>query len=294
MSRNVVRKPSITLPILLIAAGFAAAAALHGGAPPLAASGAPAGQSGGPMPHMPGMAGMPGMPGMAGTPAMPERVPGPDAAPPQGPPEGMEAPGMGGATAAGNGMDHEHMGMGPHMRWTSSRPRSAADERRAEAIVEALRGAIARYSDYHAAIADHFIEFMPNIRQPMYHFTNYRYAREAHSRFDPARPTSLLYKPTADGFQLIGAMYTAPQGFDESQLDARVPLSVAAWHQHVNVCLPPRADEAQADWTRFGFHGAIATAAECQASGGEFHPVIFGWMVHVYPFEKDPARIWAH
>jgi hypothetical protein len=45
---------------------------------------------------------------------------------------------------------------------------------------------------------------------------------------------------------------------------------------------------------RFGFAGSIASAAECQASGGVFHPVIFGWMVHAYPFEQDPAKIWAH
>ena len=29
------------------------------------------------------------------------------------------------------------------------------------------------------------------------------------------------------------------------------------------------------------------------AAGGTFHPVIFNWMVHVYPFEKDQANIWS-
>ena len=29
-------------------------------------------------------------------------------------------------------------------------------------------------------------------------------------RFDPAEPTALLYKKTADGYELEGAMYTAP------------------------------------------------------------------------------------
>jgi hypothetical protein len=23
------------------------------------------------------------------------------------------------------------------------------------------------------------------------------------------------------------------------------------------------------------------------------HPHIFGWMVHVYPYEKDPKKIWS-
>ena len=59
---------------------------------------------------------------------------------------------------------------------------------------------------------------LPNIKLPMYHFTNYDYARQAQSTFDPARPTSLLYKPLAGGgFELVGAMYTAPRGFDEDR-----------------------------------------------------------------------------
>lgn len=214
--------------------------------------------------------------------------------------QGMQSmPGMPGmpsseSAAADSAMSHEHMAMGPHMKMTAPRPRSAADDRRAAAIVATLRGAISRYRDYRVAVADRFIEFAPRIRQPMYHFTNYRHAFEANRRFDPARPTSLLYEAASGGgFQLIGAMYTAPRGFDEDELDRRVPLSVAAWHQHVNICLPRLLQLRTADWKRFGIAGSIATAGDCAASGGVFHPVVLGWMVHVYPFEADPARIWA-
>jgi hypothetical protein len=44
---------------------------------------------------------------------------------------------------------------------------------------------------------------------------------------------------------------------------------------------------------RFGLKGSIVTEQACEAAGGTFHPVIFNWMVHVYPFEKDQARIWS-
>jgi hypothetical protein len=203
--------------------------------------------------------------------------------------------GMGSAGAADGAMDHEHMDMGPHMKMTAPRQRSAEDQRRADAIVETLRGAIGRYRDVKVAVADGFVEYLPNLKQRIYHFTNWGYAIVAQTRFDPTRPTSLLYKPTAGGgFELVGAMYTAPRAFDETQLDERVPLSVASWHEHVNICLPPKSAYATSDWRRFGFVGSIATAAECEASGGVFHPVIFGWMVHVYPFEQDAAKIWAH
>jgi hypothetical protein len=70
---------------------------------------------------------------------------------------------------------------------------------------------------------------------------------------------------------------------------------VAQWHEHVNFCLPPR-NEKQQMWgaqPKFGLAGSIATREECEQAGGKFYPVIFGWMVHVYPFEKNPEEIWA-
>jgi hypothetical protein len=275
-----------TLPIrhllaLVLAAALAATAtaAARDSAAAQGPGDEPAPQAGRDMSSMPGMAGngaAPGTPPAPGTAAMPEM------------------PGMAGAGAADGAMAHEHMDMGPHMKMTALRPRAAGDQRRAEAIAQTLRGAIARSRDYRVAVADGFIQYLPNVPQPIYHFTNYGYAYQAEFAFDPARPTSLLYKPVPGGFELVGAMYTAPRRFGEDRLDERVPLSVAAWHEHVNICLPPKSGYATADWRKFGFKGTIATASECQASGGIFHPVIFNWMVHVYPFEQDPAKIWAH
>jgi hypothetical protein len=206
---------------------------------------------------------------------------------------GDSMPGMDHAGASGS-MAHEHVGMGPHMRMSAPRPRGAGDQSRADAIVHTLRAAVAKYRDYRVAVAEGYIQYLPNVPQPRYHFTNWGNAYLAEFGFDPARPTSLLYKPVAGGFELIGAMYTAPQRFSEDQLDERVPLSVAAWHQHVNICLPRGTRAATADWRKFGFGGSIATAGDCDANGGTFHPVIFGWMVHVYPFEQDPAKVWVH
>jgi len=37
--------------------------------------------------------------------------------------------------------------------------------------------------------------------------------------------------------------------------------------------------------------GTISTEGDCQAVGGNFHPQIFGWMVHVYPFQSDDLKI---
>jgi hypothetical protein len=185
--------------------------------------------------------------------------------------------------------------MALHMYMTDLRPANPADEQRAAEILAELRPAIEKYKDYRVAIADHYRIFGPNVPQPIYHFTNYRNAALAAFTFDPTRPTSLLYKKTAGGYELVGAMYTAPRRFSEEQINARVPLSVARWHQHVNLCLPPFGTKLQdIDFKEFGPTGSIATRTACEAAGGRWYPQIFGWMVHVYPFEADPNKIWAH
>ena len=89
-------------------------------------------------------------------------------------------------------------------------------------------------------------------------------------------------------------MFTARKGLTEEQLNERVPLSVAQWHAHVNICLPPRNEVGMADCTRCGLKGSIATKDECDRVGGRFYPQIFGWMIHVYPFEDAPEKMWTH
>ena len=189
----------------------------------------------------------------------------------------------------------EHMDMGPHMYMTAVRPANAEDEKRADEIVEVLRKSIDKYKDYRVALADGFKIFLPNIPQPQYHFTNYRYAAEAQWSFNPEHPTSLLYKKVNGGYELEGAMFTAPRRFTEDELNERVPLSVARWHKHVNFCLPPRGTRLQdVDLKQFGMKGSIATQEACNEAGGRWIPQVFGWMVHVYPYQTDPAKIWAH
>jgi hypothetical protein len=195
---------------------------------------------------------------------------------------------------AAESMSSEHMHMGSHMKMTAQRPATPQDLQRAATIVSTLRPVLEKYKDYHAALADGYRPFLENIPQPQYHFTNYWRGFEAAFRFDPAEPTSLLYKKTADGYQLLGAMYTAPRRMTEAQLNERVPLSVGRWHAHINICLPPASQGLAADRTIFGFAGSISTRAACDKAGGRFEPQIFGWMVHVYPFETAADQIWRH
>jgi hypothetical protein len=180
-----------------------------------------------------------------------------------------------------------------HMTMTAMRTQSPEDVRRANEVVEQLKVGIEKYKDYHVALNDGFKIFLPNIPQPEYHFTSYRNGFLEAFTFDPARPTSLLYKKTGTGYELVGAMYTMPKRATEDQLNARVPLSVAMWHLHSNLCMPPRDQLRSADWTKFGLKGSIATQEACVAAGGRFRPSIFGWMVHVYPYRDSLDTIYA-
>jgi hypothetical protein len=193
-------------------------------------------------------------------------------------------------------MSHEHHHeMGPHMHMSTLRDPRPGDEAKAQVVVDQARQALERYRDYNAALADGFKIFLPNVPQKMYHFTNWQYAVGAAFSFDPTKPTSLLYEKNGSGYKLIGAMYTAPYRFTEEQLDSRIPLSVAQWHQHVNLCKPPQGGAADilSKNPKFGLAGSISTKEECEAAGGTFMPHVFGWMVHMYPWEKTPDAIWS-
>jgi len=195
--------------------------------------------------------------------------------------------------AAMEDMANMHHGDTAHMHMTSAKPLSANDHQRADEIVKELRVGIEKYKDYHVALNEGFQIFHPEIPQSEYHFTNYSNGFEAAFTFDAAKPTSLLYKKTATGYELVGAMYTMPKRATEEQLNERVPLSIATWHLHTNLCMPPKDARRSADFTKFGLHGSLATQQACDAAGGKFYPVIFGWMVHVYPYEDSLDKIFA-
>jgi len=204
---------------------------------------------------------------------------------------GMDGDEHGNEQAAMN--DMAHMRGGPHMHMTEMRTQSPMDKQRANEIVTQLRAGIEKYRDYHIALNDGFRIFLPEVPQPEYHFTSFKNGFSALGHFEPKQPTSLLYRKTADGYELVGAMYTMPKRASEEQLNERVPLSIAVWHLHTNLCMPAKAQGHNADWTKFGLKGSISTLEACDAAGGNFHPSIFGWMVHVYPYQTSLDKIFA-
>ena len=208
---------------------------------------------------------------------------------------GMQGTSDDGSVHVMNSMENRHMDMGPHMKMTALRELKPGDQQKADQVVAAARQVAEKYQDYKVALADGFRIFHPEVQQKQYHFTNYEYAFEAAQHFNPEHPTSLLYEKQGDDYKLVGVMYTARKNTPEDELDARIPLSIAQWHAHVNLCLPPadRNTRLLGPNPQFGLRGSIATKEACDAAGGRFMPQIFGWMVHVYPFEQKPEDIWS-
>ena len=144
-------------------------------------------------------------------------------------------------SGAMSSMGHgHHMMDGAHMHMTALRqPPTADDLKRADDIAAALREAILPYKDYRVALSQGYRIFAPNLPQDVYHFTNYWNGFLEGFTFDASRPTSLLYKKTKDGYELVGAMYTAPKTATLDQLNERVPLEHRAMARAHKSLHPP-------------------------------------------------------
>ncbi|MGH9687593.1 MAG: hypothetical protein ACRD5K_10930 [Candidatus Acidiferrales bacterium] len=195
--------------------------------------------------------------------------------------------------AANQSMFDTRMDADPHVYTTVLRSGGPGDAQRAEEILDILRRSMAKYKDYRVAVADGYEPFIPKTAQRIYWFISNRNAYASAYEFNPGHPTCLLYKKSKGTFELEGAVFTAPKTATESQLNDRVPLSVARWHEHVNLCVSPkRAAEETSNAKKFGLNGTIVTKVACVAAGGRWAPQVFGWMVAVFPSQTNPAAIW--
>jgi hypothetical protein len=199
---------------------------------------------------------------------------------------------MGGMSVMGESMG----AMTNHMCITPMRPRQPGDEEKVKAMVAQVKAAIEKYKDYKKALADGYVIANPKVEQPQYHFTNDANVRLADTMFDPTKPSSLLYRHTeTQRYKLEGVMFTDRPGATEEELNQRIPLSLVRWHEHTNFCGAP-ADKVKqyfGDHPKFGMFGSIHTKEACQAEGGTFMPVIFTWMIHVFPYEDNLKDVFS-
>lgn len=165
----------------------------------------------------------------------------------------------------------------PHMTFTMGRPGTPQDSARALAVVEKLRAAIASYqtladaekAGYHSR---RDAESVKGGR--LLHVAKWPKRAGQTQAFDPAAPQALLYRRGSDGeFRLAGGMFVAPPDASSDDLDAMIPLSVAHWHQHTNICVTGNRRS-------FKLVPRATTAEACRQAGGRFRDES-RYMVHV-------------
>jgi hypothetical protein len=195
-----------------------------------------------------------------------------------------------------SGLGPSMAAMAGHMHMTPLRPMHPGDQEKAKALVANVKAAIERYKDYRKALLDGYVIANPKLKQPQYHFINDANTREADLHFEPSKPTALLYRRTPiQEYKLEGVMYTASPDATEDELNERIPLSIARWHRHVNVCWAPedRVKDYQSAHPKFGMFGSINTQEACTAERGDFHPYMFTWMIHIFPYELDFKEVFS-
>ena len=194
--------------------------------------------------------------------------------------------------------DHVHSsGMGVdafgHTRLSSSRMSVSSDrDAHVQRLISYLRTTLPKYRSLDRAVADGYRPEGPDVPVgALKHFINYENLRANWQHLDPDKPMALLYRRTQTGYEFAGVMFTAPMSSSMEDLDKRIPLAYGQWHSHRNICQPKATAPLTREQAReFGFSGSINTAAACAAAGGVFLDNVFGWMVHVYPFENDVSK----
>ncbi|HTW47454.1 MAG TPA: hypothetical protein VMD92_05870 [Acidobacteriaceae bacterium] len=203
---------------------------------------------------------------------------------------------MGSSVNSMSVMGQSMAAMTNHMCITPLRPMQPGDLEKVQALIAQIKVSIEKYKDYKKALADGYVIANPKVEQPQFHFTNDAYVRLADTQWDPTKPSSLLYWHTpTERFRLEGVMYTDSTSATLDELNQRIPLSIARWHEHTNFCAAPanKVSEYHGENPKFGMFGSIHTAAACKAEGGTFFPIIFSWMIHVFPYETNLKDVFS-
>ncbi|HEY8259379.1 MAG TPA: hypothetical protein VIG08_17100 [Gemmatimonadales bacterium] len=164
-----------------------------------------------------------------------------------------------------------------HMAFTEARPGTPEDSARALAMVEKLRDAIAPYQTLEEAEKAGYrvrrdTDMVKGAR--LLHAGKWPKRLGQVQKFDPTAPQALLYRRGTDGeFHLAGGMFVAAPSATLDDLDAMVPLSVAHWHQHQNICVA-------GNLRSFRIVPRATTEEACTKAGGRFRAQS-RYMVHV-------------
>ena len=188
------------------------------------------------------------------------------------------------------------MDMGPHMKMTALRPPKPGDAARAQQVAEDARKASEKYTDYHAALADGFKIFHPEDSAEDVSLHQLRIRHGSGLQFQSRASHVAALRKARRRLQADRRDVHRAQALHRRSTRRAHPAQRGAVARACEFLRPSGWTSAKKCWRRIrssACEGSITTQEACDAAGGTFHPVIFNWMVHVYPFEKDQASIWS-
>jgi hypothetical protein len=166
---------------------------------------------------------------------------------------------------------------------------SAAQLARVEGIVRQAQQVAAHYQDVSTALAAGY-QTAPDLlveTQGQHYFQPDYVDAASLGPFDPAHPPFLVYNTLHGKTVLSGLLYYMPATATRQQLAAIFPPTLAAWHQHINVCVT--GGTSLLDGTAVA---PIHDQATCVAQGGSFLART-GWMVHIWLHEPIGRTLFA-
>jgi hypothetical protein len=149
--------------------------------------------------------------------------------------------------------------------------------------------AAATYRDLSTAVAAGY-QTAPALlveTQGQHYFAPQAFQEAASGHFDPAHPPFLVYNTVRGRPVLSGLLYYLPATMTRQQLAAFFPPSLAAWHEHINVCVT--GGTSLLDGTAVV---PIHDQATCLVRGGAFLART-GWMVHLWLHEPVGRSLFA-
>lgn len=156
--------------------------------------------------------------------------------------------GIMGPAPAASGQEHGHDGMLPPGDWTAEQQAVLHD------MIERAEAELPAFSDPASLPELGFYNFGVTAPGGWDHWINTEWMSDDHL-LDPTRPESLVYRYTANGWELEAAMYFLPPGYDLSSIPEDLAW-LPGWHQHPELCLTPDDRYAgQVDWDGSCFSG---------------------------------------
>ena len=166
---------------------------------------------------------------------------------------------------------------------------SRADLARLQGIVHQAADVELKYRDLAAALANGY-QTAPDLlveTQGQHYFQPQYFQVASQGHFDLLHPPFLVYNRFHGKTQLSGLLYYLPASTTRAQMAAIFPPSLAAWHEHVNVCVTGGGSLLTGNAVL-----PIHDQPTCAAQGGSFTDRT-GWMVHLWANEPLGKALFA-